>query len=95
MVGVEIRDFSKSEGCGNKVEDCAANQTADGKSDEAGEESGVEAAGHERKDTNSNDTSEADQGDHKQAIAPNLRAAWLNLPLAKQGGIECGLHRGG
>lgn len=90
MVGVEIRDFSKSEGCGNKVEDCAANQTADCKSNEAGEESRVEAAGHEGEDTNSNYTGETDQGDHKQAVTPNLRTAWLHLALGKQGGVEGG-----
>lgn len=90
MVGIKRRDFSESEGCGDEVEDCAANQTADGKSDEAGEESRVEAAGHEREDTNSNNTGETDQGDHEQAVTPNLRTAWLHLPLGKQGGIEGG-----
>ena len=90
MVGVEIRDFSKSEGCGNKVEDCAANQTADCKSNEAGEEARVETAGHEGKDANSDNAGQADQGDHEQAVTPNLRTAGLRLPLGKQGGIEGG-----
>ena len=83
VVGVERRDFRESEGCGYEVEDCAANQTADGKPDEAGKESRIEAAGHEGEDANSNNTGETDQGDHEQAIAPNFRTAWLHLPLGK------------
>ena len=83
MVGIERRDFSEPECSRDEVEDCAANQTADCKSDEAGEESGVEAAGHEGEDSNSDNTGETDQGDHEQAITPNLRTAWLHLPLGK------------
>ena len=90
MVGVERRYFSESECCRDEVEDCAANQTADSKSNEAGEESGVEAAGHEGEDANSNNTGETDQGDHEQAITPNLWTAWLHLSLGKQGGVEGG-----
>ena len=90
MVGVERRDFSESEGCGYEVEDCTANQTADGKPDEAGEESRIEAARHEREDTNSNNTGETDQGDHEQAVTPDLRAAWFCLAQGEGSGIEGG-----
>ena len=90
MIGIERRDFVESESCWNEVEDSTANQTAYSKSDEAGEEAGVEAAGHKGEDAHSNNTGQADQSDHEQAITPDLRTAWLHFALGRQGGIEGG-----